>query len=178
MLRILDDLFGRALLDDDAVGHEDDAVGDVSCEFDFMGDDDHRHVHGGEFTDDFQDFACEFGIEGGGRFVKEKNLRVVDEGSCDGDALLLTTGELERIERFAIRKSHFFKELACFRDDFVFVAFLDGNRRVDDVFQNGIVGEEIEILEDEAEHGLDMRQLLWRQIDAKTVGPFGNGLRI
>ena len=36
MLRILDDLFRRALLYDDAVGHEDDAVGNVSSEFDFM----------------------------------------------------------------------------------------------------------------------------------------------
>ena len=138
LLRILDDLLRGALFDDDAIGHENHAIRDVFGEFDFMRDDNHRHVHGGEFADDFQNFASEFGIEGGGRFVEEENLRVVDKGAGDGDALLLTAGELERIEIFAIRKSHLRKELACFRDDFVLVALLDGDRRVDDVFQNGI----------------------------------------
>ena len=38
-----EDLVWRALFDDNAIGHEDDAVGDLAREPHLMGHDDHRH---------------------------------------------------------------------------------------------------------------------------------------
>ena len=44
VLRVADDVLRRALLDDDAAVHEDDAVGDLAGEAHLVGDDDHRHA--------------------------------------------------------------------------------------------------------------------------------------
>jgi hypothetical protein len=33
------------------------------------------------------------GVEGGNRFIRQDELRLLHYGACDGDALLLTTGE-------------------------------------------------------------------------------------
>src|SRR5260370_8798224 len=42
--RLVEHLLGRALLDDDAVVHEDDAVGNIAGEAHLVGDDDHCHA--------------------------------------------------------------------------------------------------------------------------------------
>ena len=36
------------------------------------------------------------GVEGGGRLVAHQQLRLVDQGAGDGDALLLPAGQLRR----------------------------------------------------------------------------------
>ena len=46
--RVTEDLCWRAFFQDDAVGHEDDAVGDLSREAHFVGDHDHGHAFLGE----------------------------------------------------------------------------------------------------------------------------------
>src|SRR5690606_31669159 len=43
-LRVREELLGRRLLDDAAVGHEHDAVGRFAGEAHLVGDDDHRHA--------------------------------------------------------------------------------------------------------------------------------------
>src|SRR6266436_7496758 len=42
--RVVEHLLGRALFDDDAVVHKDDAVGDIAGEAHLVGDDDHGHA--------------------------------------------------------------------------------------------------------------------------------------
>ena len=48
---MVDHLPGRAFLDDDAVAHEQDAIGDLSGKADFVGDNDHCHAIGGEIAE-------------------------------------------------------------------------------------------------------------------------------
>ena len=64
ILRVFEDVFWFALFLDDAVGHEDDPVGDFFGEGHFVGDDDHGHVFVGELFDGPQDFAGQFRVQG------------------------------------------------------------------------------------------------------------------
>ena len=63
LLRVAEDLGGRALLDDDAAVHEDDAAGDVAGELHLVGDDDHRHPLGGELAHHVEDLLDQLGVE-------------------------------------------------------------------------------------------------------------------
>ena len=88
-----------AFFDDDTVGHKDDLVGDVAGEGHFVSDDHHRDVEVLQGLDDLQDFAGELRVEGAGRLIEEKHLRVQRQGAGDGDTLLLSAGELVRRAR-------------------------------------------------------------------------------
>src|SRR5580704_17065396 len=62
LLWIVEHLGRRALLDDAALVDEDDAVGDLAGEADFMGDDDHRHAGFGQPTDHRENLADQLGV--------------------------------------------------------------------------------------------------------------------
>ena len=87
---------GGALLDDVAAVHEDHAVGDLAGEGHLVGDDEHRHALAGQPAHDREDVTDELGVEGRGRLVEEHELGVHRQRPGDGDALLLTAGELGR----------------------------------------------------------------------------------
>ena len=70
--------------------HEENPVGDFAGEGHFMGDDDHGHAFFGEFFHSEKYFADEFGVEGGGGFVKKHDVGLHGEGSGNGDPLLLS----------------------------------------------------------------------------------------
>ena len=59
-----------------------------------MGDEDDGAALMGEFAEEVEDELAGVGVEVSGGLVGEDNLGVVDEGACDGDALLLAAGEL------------------------------------------------------------------------------------
>ena len=96
LLRVVEDLGRRPLLDDDAAVHEDDARRDVAREAHLVGDDEHRHAALGEVLHDVEDAAHELGVERRGDLVEEHHVRVHRERARDGDALLLAAGELRR----------------------------------------------------------------------------------
>ena len=155
VLRVFEDVFRFALFLDDAVGHENDAVGDFFGEGHFVGDDNHRHVFVGELFDCAQDFARQFRVEGTRRFVEEHDVRVHGQGAGDGHTLLLAAGKGFRIGIALIGETYFFEELhGVLRRFFLaFAARLHG--RKDDVLEHRHVREEIEALEDHADFAAD-----------------------
>ena len=97
---------GRALLDDDAAVHEDDAVRDVAGEAHLVRDHEHRHAALGQVLHDVEDAAHELGVERRGDLVEEHDVRVHGQRPRDGDALLLAAGELRREVVGAVRQAH------------------------------------------------------------------------
>jgi hypothetical protein len=59
-----------------------------------MGHDDQSRAGTGELLDDLEDFADQFRVQRGRRFVEQENLRPQRQSARDGDALLLSAGEV------------------------------------------------------------------------------------
>src|SRR6185436_20474338 len=87
------------------------------------------------------------GVEVTRRLVRENDLRVRHYGARDGDALLLSTGELLRKMARAVRHSHTFQRL---RD--ATLALRGGHLAIDerdvDVLRDREIVDEVEALED------------------------------
>ena len=160
-----EDLFGRALLSNDAVIHEDDLVGHVSRKVHFVRNDDHRHILCGKLLDDLQNLARDLGIKGGGRLVEAKHVGIQRKCARDGYALLLTARKLAGIVIHLIGKTDLFQEELCIflrlGDHFftfrlalllLLALVLDmKNGSQGYVFQRRILGKKIKGLENEAE---------------------------
>ena len=58
-----------------------------------MRDNDHRHALLSEVFHDVQHLADDLGVERGGRFIEEHDLRLHAQRPRDGGALLLPAGE-------------------------------------------------------------------------------------
>ena len=102
---MVDDLVRGTLLDDVAALHEDDTAGNLAGKADLVRDDDHRHALLGQTLHDLQHLTDHFGVERGGRFVEQHNVRVHRQRTGDGDALLLAAGQLRGIGIRLIRKA-------------------------------------------------------------------------
>ena len=97
VLRMVEQLRRRPLLENDAPIEEQDSIGDFAGEGHFMCDDDHCHVGFGESLHHLKNLSDHFGIECGGRFVEKHDLRLHRQRPDDGDALFLPAGELIRV---------------------------------------------------------------------------------
>ena len=91
------ELLRTACLDDFALVHKDNLVGDAAGKAHFMGYDNHRHPFGGERRHRIKDLFDHLWIERRGRLVKEHDFWAHTQGPRDGDALLLSAGKLRRI---------------------------------------------------------------------------------
>src|SRR3978361_1083985 len=67
--RIGEEFFGLGVLDDRALGHENDAIGRAPGEAHLVCDDDHRHALTGERRHDGQNLVDHLGIERAGGLV-------------------------------------------------------------------------------------------------------------
>src|SRR5262245_7558961 len=94
--RRLEDRGRRTLLDDQAVIHEEHAVGGVPGKAHLVADHDHGHARFAQRPHDLQHRAHQLRIERAGRFVEQHDARLERDGARDGDALLLAAGELAR----------------------------------------------------------------------------------
>ena len=98
---------------------------------------------------DVDDALRGFGVKVAGRFVRKDDVRIVDEGACDGDALLFTAGQFARTVVQACRQPECFKPfLGVFIDLIAVDAPLESGQG--GVLQRGEFGEEHVGLEDEA----------------------------
>ena len=135
---------------DAAVFHFGHAVG-VAEDAGVVGDNDDAAVGGfGDVVEEFHDFGAVFLVEGGGGFIADDEAGFVDEGAGDGDALLLATGEFGRV--FAVFG------LEADEGHGGAGAILGGaagdlveEEGDADVFDAGEGGDEVELLEDEAD---------------------------
>ena len=87
--RAFDHLPGGAFFHDAAVAHENHLIGNIAGKGHFMGHQKHGHAIGGQRADHRENFADQFGVEGGGRLVEQHNLGLHRQGAGNGDALLL-----------------------------------------------------------------------------------------
>ncbi len=98
MLRVGEDFLGRPGLDDLALGHHADAVGDLADDAEVVGDEEHRHaLLGLQLGEQFEDLRLHGDVERGGRLVGDQQFRLVGERHGDHHALALAAGELVRI---------------------------------------------------------------------------------
>ena len=147
---MVEEIGGGALFDDRALGHEDDAVGDLAREAHLMRDDDHRHAVFRKVAHQIEHLADHLGVERGGRLVEEHDLGRHGERAHDGDTLLLAAGEHRGILVCLVGKADALKQrhglLVGLR--LGLEAQLDG--REGDVLLDCHMREEVEVLEHHA----------------------------
>jgi len=113
-------------------------------------DDEDGLLFGIEFEEKRADFPGVVGIEVACRFVGEQQERLVDESTAESDALTFAAGELARSVADAAAQADPVEEFAtailfCGPDA------RTGQKRDEDVFENGKLREEVVVLKDEAD---------------------------
>src|SRR5579862_3060474 len=89
LARPCEDLRRRALLEDDALVEEADAVGDLAGEAHLVRRDQHRHPAGGELANHLEHLGHELRIERARHLVEQHQLRLHRQCAHDRDPLLL-----------------------------------------------------------------------------------------
>ncbi len=98
VLRVGENLGGRSGLDDLALGHHADAVGDLADDAEVVGDEQHRHALAGlQLGEQFEDLRLHGDVERRRRLVGDQQFRLVGERHGDHHALALAAGKLVRI---------------------------------------------------------------------------------
>src|SRR6478735_11646537 len=158
--RVGEELVGCGLLDDLAVGHEDDPVGGTAGEAHLVGDDDHRHAAAGQLGHHVEHLGDHLRVEGRGRLVEQHHLGVHRERTCDRDTLLLTTGELRGVLLGLGLHTDPFEQLhrPLLGGGLAHLADLDRPER--DVLEDRLVREQVERLEDHPDVGTQVGELL------------------
>src|SRR5215813_6304643 len=105
LARRVEDGRRRPLLDDLTLVHEDDAIGGLAREAQFVAYQEHGHPVGLEVAQDRQHGPHELGVERGGGLVEEYDLGAQRQCTRDRDALLLAAGEIGGVACRLVGKS-------------------------------------------------------------------------
>ncbi len=113
-------------------------------------DDDGGAAVAGDLAEEFHDLAAALAVEGGGGFVGEEEAGLVGEGAGDGDALLLAAVEGVGEVAGAVADAEVIEEFGGAAAGWAWgdVVDFEGDG---DVFEGGEEGDEVGLLEDEAE---------------------------
>ena len=104
-------LFRCGLVSESAVDHVDGAVGDGG-EVLVVGDNDKGLTElVAQVEEKLMELVLVLGVETARRLVSEDDSGMVDQGTCHGDALLFTAGELVGLVPCAVGESHELKQL-------------------------------------------------------------------
>jgi len=86
------------LLDDDAAPHHRDAVADLGCDPQIVGDEEHREVELAAYlVEQLEHLVLYRDIQRRDRLVADQDFRLHRQRSRDADALPLPAGELVRV---------------------------------------------------------------------------------
>ena len=152
--------FRRRGFEDFPFVHEDDAVGDGAREAHFVGDDQHSDLAVfGEFDHHVQHFFNHLRVERRGGFVKEQHVAVHAERAGDGDALLLPAGKLAGVFVRLVADADALQVLPRHRFRLRARLFVYPHRAKGEVFENGQVREEVELLEHHADFAPQVARL-------------------
>jgi hypothetical protein len=156
VLRCLEDLPRRTLLDDHALVEEDHPIRDRPRESHLVGDADHRHAGvSGQRLHDIEHLADHLRIEGRRRLVEEHDLRVHGESACDRDALLLAARQLRGVLVCLLGDADAREQLHASRFRIGARGPPHSHGRQDDVLERGEVREQVERLEHHADLAAD-----------------------
>ena len=149
----VEDLVGGALLHDLASVHEDHTVCHLSRKAHLVGDHCQGHAFVRQFLHDVEDLADHLGVKRRGRLVEQDDLRALAQRPGDGDTLLLPAGQGRGIVVRLLRQTDAGEQL-----DGGLLRLLLGHsagfdRAQRQVLQHGLVGEQVEQLEHEADVG-------------------------
>jgi hypothetical protein len=98
MLRLREHLLHRTLLDDLAVVHDTDHVGDAPHDAEVVGDEQQAHAEPlADVGQQLEDLRLHRHVERGGRLVGDQEVRLVRQRHRDHHALALAAGELVRV---------------------------------------------------------------------------------
>lgn len=99
MLRIAEDLSGRAGLHNSRGVHDDDAIRHGRGDLEIVGDHDQRHSGLAlEVAQQFEDLGLNTDVQGGRRLVRDQNVGLQRNRHGNHHTLALTAGKLVRIE--------------------------------------------------------------------------------
>ena len=125
-----------------------------------MGDDDHGDAQAlVDIGDQLQDGAGGVGVQGGGGLVAQEDLGRGGQGTGDGDALLLSAGELGGIGVGLVGEAHQLQQLQRLLPGLLFGHAVDLHGEAD-IFQTGPLHEQVEALENHADGAPGGAQLL------------------
>ena len=112
VLRRPEKLLRRPLFDKLASIEEADPVGHVAGKTHLVRDQQHGiAVLGGQLPDDLKDLAYHLGVQGRGRLVKQQDLGLHGQSPGDGDALLLSAGELAGVVVALVGEASYVRKL-------------------------------------------------------------------
>ena len=98
MGRVREQLLRGGLLDDLTGVHDGDVVGHLGDERQVVGHEDHGEAELlAQLVEQRDDLLLDGDVQGGGRLVRDDQLRVAGQGHGDEDALALAAGELVRV---------------------------------------------------------------------------------
>lgn len=106
-----------------------------------------------ELCEEIHDLASRDGVEIPGWFIRENDFRIIEEGAGDGDALLLSSGELAGHTRELVGESESVHERRRSCESFGGIGSRIDSRECD-VFEGIEAREEIELLEDEPDFAI------------------------
>ena len=158
-----------------SVPHRDDAVG-IGRDVGFMRDDNDRNAPlAVERLKRHHDLMRRLGIEIAGGFIRKQQNRIVDQGARDGDALLLSAGQLPGCIALAIGQTKEFQAMPapvrCARCRSKPPRGIEQGQR--DILDRTGAGEKVEALKDKTQpFAADAREFRLRQprdIDALQI---------
>ena len=132
--------------DQPAVIEEDSPVREPADER-VMGYEENRLPIGMKLLKDVEDHRFVLGVQVAGWLIGQDQFRLIDQGSGDGDPLLLAAGELGRPMVKAITQAHADQRLGRFR----FVSHAVEVLGQHHVFQSRKIEDQVKLLEDDAD---------------------------
>ncbi len=166
---VAEELLLRAVFDDLAGVHEDHTVGHFARKPHFVGYAHHGHAFVGQLHHHVEHFVDHLRVERRGRFVEQHDDRVHGQGAGNRHPLLLAAGKLARVLVRVCRKADALKQLQALFGGFFLAAAKHLDLRDGQVFGDGQVREQFEVLEHHAHARAQLRQVGLRVGDRRAV---------
>ena len=140
---------GSRVAFDNAVGEVHDACSVLFGQLGVVRHHDYQAI-AGDFGEQIHDLHARFRVKGAGGFVGPDDLRLVDQGARNGDALHLAARKLAWLFVDMLAKAYPLERRAC---SLTSLRTRHARKREGQfhVFQNGLMGNEVVCLEDEAD---------------------------
>ena len=147
---IVEDLLWLALLQNVALGHKQHPVGYFPGKAHLVGNNDAGHAGFHQALDNIQHFTHHFGIQGGGRLIKEHHVRLHSQSPDDGQALLLPAGEIAGHLVIFIQQAYPVQQVLGHLVGLGLALALEHLGGQGDILSHRQVGDHIEVLEHHA----------------------------